>query len=162
MQPVTPSRDRKAGIAVVHDGGHFRIAATRPFAPGETVLPIGGAEVPEPSRYSIQVDEGVHLEVPGDATDLHEIFEKYPWRFLNHSCAPNTAIRGRTVVAIRPIARDDEVTFDYNTTELAMASPFVCRCGHCGGRTVGGFAHLPTAERERLRTTLAPHLLRRL
>ena len=148
-------------IAVVHAEGHFRVVATAPFAPGEPVLEIEGAEIARPSRWSIQVDEDVHLEVPRDTTDLHAVFARQPWRFLNHSCAPNAAVRGRTLVAVRAVARGEEITFDYNTTELEMATPFDCRCG-CGGRRVAGFVALASDERERLRPLLAPHLLRRL
>ncbi|MFM7280471.1 MAG: SET domain-containing protein-lysine N-methyltransferase, partial [Planctomycetia bacterium] len=84
------------------------------------------------------------------------------WLFLNHSCRPTTAVRGRELIALRPIAPYEELSFDYETTEWHMAEPFTCRCGNCGGRSVRGFAFLPAEERERRRPYLAPHLVARI
>jgi hypothetical protein len=71
-------------------------------------------------------------------------------------------VQGRVLVAVRSLAAWEEITFDYNTTEYWMANPFVCRCGHCRGRKIGGFGRLSRAEQERLRPNLAPHLRRLL
>src|SRR5258708_36113807 len=39
-----------------------------------------------------------------------------PGRLVNHSCSPNAAIvRDTSLVATRPIARDEEICFDYST-----------------------------------------------
>lgn len=43
---------------------------------------------------------------------------------MNHSFNPNTEIKGYNVVAIKDINQGDEITFDYNVTEINMASPF--------------------------------------
>lgn len=41
--------------------------------------------------------------------------------YINHSCNPNTGIRGRvTFVALRDIAKDEEITFDYSIIEEDM------------------------------------------
>ena len=65
-------------------------------------------------------------------------------RFLNHSCGPNAEAQNWTVngerrvaiVAQRPIAKDDEVTFDYAwassdapTTATPVAAEKRCLCG---------------------------------
>jgi len=39
-----------------------------------------------------------------------------------------------------------------------MASPFLCQCGHCGGREIRGFRHLSIPERQRRAEILAAHL----
>ena len=44
--------------------------------------------------------------------------------FINHSFNPNTEIQGYNVVAIKDINPGDEITFDYNVSEVNMASPF--------------------------------------
>ncbi len=64
---------------------------------------------------------------------------KYTWintdksifRFINHSCDPNCAVRGeRTIYAIKDIEANTELTFDYslNETELEW-SINTCSCG---------------------------------
>jgi hypothetical protein len=44
--------------------------------------------------------------------------------FMNHSFAPTTSIQGYNVVAKVDINPGDELNFDYNESELPMASPF--------------------------------------
>lgn len=154
---------RNTPIAVVRAHGEWHVVALQPFAAGERILSIEGALGSRPSQHSIQVDDALHVEVPAsELPHLEQVCDSYPWRFLNHSCAPSARIQGREMIAVRGIAMWDELTFDYNTTEDEMTSPFVCRCGHCNGRTIAGFRHLAPAEQERLGPNLAPYLRRRL
>ena len=59
-------------------------------------------------------------------------------RFLNHSCEPNAECQSWTVdgekriaiVAQRPIAADEEVTFDYSWKGAAAASPHAIAACH--------------------------------
>ena len=144
--PAAPRAGPSVRVAGV--GGHHRVVAARAFAPGELVLRFVGVVTVRASRYSVQLSPGRHLLPPPDlATD--DAAADYLWRYLNHSCRPNAAVQGRTLVASRPIARGDEIAFDYETTEDAMADPFRCACGGCGGRWVRGRAAAPeppTAE----------------
>jgi hypothetical protein len=150
-------------LRVVATGVEQHVIAAVPFEEGARILRIEGDLSERPNRYSLQVDDGLHVVLPaGSAPDDGIVRERYPWRFLNHSCAPNAAVRGRDLVAIRPVRLGDEVTFDYNTTEYEMASPFVCRCGACAGRTIGGFRHLTTEEQRRLWPHLPAYLRRHL
>lgn len=58
---------------------------------------------------------------------------------FNHSCQPNIGLRGQIVVVARRIIRvDDELCFDYETTETQSLS-FRCQCGapQCRGRIDG-------------------------
>jgi uncharacterized protein len=63
---------------------------------------------------------------------------KHGFRFINHSCAPNTFFRctaGRAeVYALRDIARGEELTVDYGESHHNGKLP--CRCGaaRCRGR----------------------------
>lgn len=53
-----------------------------------------------------------------------------PFRYINHSCDPNTIIIGkRTVVALKDIPADTEVTMDYSFTESDKGWSIICNCG---------------------------------
>jgi len=74
------------------------------------------------------------------------------WAPQNHSCEPNTVFDGLNVIALKPIARGDELTIDYAVSMNERSAPFDCRCGtpHCRGRIVGAVGNSITA-RERAR-----------
>jgi D-alanine--D-alanine ligase len=61
------------------------------------------------------------------------------WSPQNHSCDPNTAFQGLDVVTIRPVARGEELTFDYATVCNQDMEPFDCQCGapNCRKQIVG-------------------------
>ena len=146
---------------LVRDTPHgAALYATRDLARGERILTIGGRVQRSPTRYSIQIDVGRHVEADGDLPD-DEMRVRHPWRFLNHSCDPVARIEGDALYARAAIRAGDEITFDYTTTEADMAEPFECRCGspRCVG-LVRGFLHLAPREQHARRTHLAPHLLR--
>ncbi|MER8000607.1 MULTISPECIES: SET domain-containing protein-lysine N-methyltransferase [unclassified Streptomyces] len=114
--------------------------ARRALRVGEVVSPLtGNVRTGEPTVYSVQVSREEHL----DPENLH---------FLNHSCVPNTFLdtEARHVVAIRPIAVGEPLSFFYPSTEWSMGSPFACRCGAdaCLG-TITGASDLPASVLER-------------
>ena len=148
-------------IGIAQRDGAFHAFALEAIAPGEVLLEITGLLVEQPDRYSIQIGDGLHVKPPAEL-NLAEDVEAYRWRFLNHSCRPNAAVQGTLLVAITPISAGDEVTFDYNTTELEIACPFTCHCGHCGGAMIRGFAHLSPAEQREREPFLGAHLSRAL
>ncbi len=115
-----------------------------------------------PTRYSVQVDLAAHVDLPVGHSH-EETLDRFYWRFMNHNCEPNTMVRGRMVLTLRPIAPWEEITFHYNTTEYEMAEPFDCQCGsrRCEGR-IEGFRFLAPPEQERLRPWLGAHLRRLL
>jgi hypothetical protein len=156
--PLDPSAAPTA-LAILHADGSSRLVAQRPLELGEVVLVLDGVLVDRPSRHSIQVGVALHLEKPAGVAGVAE-FDQCLWRFLEHSCEPNAAFRGRELIATRRIEAFEPVTFDYLTHEYDMASPFRCQCGsvHCVGE-VRGFRHLADDARQRLRPTLAPHIL---
>lgn len=143
-------------VRVVRRGEAHGIVAAEAAGVGEVVTRIVGVESTTPTRFSLQVGPSLHIEPAADAP----LDGTYAWRFMNHSCDPNCEIRGRDVVALRPIAEGEEITYDYATTEEEMAEPFRCGCGspHCRGE-IRGFRYLSTEDRERLRPRLADHLL---
>ena len=140
----------------------YKILATAKVEPGERLFLVEGIETDRPSRYSIQTDDRVHIDVaPGSSHE--DMVARYPWRFLNHCCTPNAMLRGRECVALQTIEAGDEVTYHYDTTEFDMAAPFECRCGapDCL-RSIRGFKHLPLDKQTPLSLWLADHLRRRL
>jgi hypothetical protein len=53
-----------------------------------------------------------------------------PLDHINHSCEPNAALgEGLMLRALRPIARDEEITMDYSTTEADFVWEMACGCG---------------------------------
>lgn len=136
---------------------HRRVIALEPIAAGTELLQVHGVIVEAPSRYSLQVAADLHVVPPEDLRP-EQAPDRYLWRYLNHSCRPNAAFQGRRLIALRDIAAEDEVTFDYNSTEYEIAAAFACRCGSCDGRLIRGFKHLSPAEQARLAPRLAPHL----
>jgi len=134
------------------------VLATEEIRAGSVALVIAGAIRRAPTRYSIQIGLDEHVECDARLDDA-QMRLRHPWRFLNHSCDPNAAIVGRTLVARRTIEPGDEITFDYTTTEARMAEPFECRCGapECLGE-IRGFLLLSTQEQRARAGIVAPHL----
>ncbi len=69
-----------------------------------------------------------------------------PIKYINHSCNPNVGIKGRvTFRAIRNIKKDEELCFDYSTTEEdGVEWSIHCKCNykHCR-KKIGGIIDLP-------------------
>ncbi len=81
---------------------------------GTVLLNVGTDEEPN----AIGVARGVWID-PG-----------FPMVFVNHSCDPNSAfVSDRSLVALRTINPDDEITLDYSTTEADTAWTMNCSCG---------------------------------
>lgn len=93
--------------------GENGLFASRVFEKDEIVHILRGQELNFPTRESVHVGDNVHIVDP-DAS------------FMNHSFEPSVTIDGRRVVALRRIQIGEEITFNYNSTELFMACPFVC------------------------------------
>lgn len=143
-------------VAIAMRSGQHAVVANADIERGETVLAVTGEEVALPTRYTLQIGLDVHIEAQqdGDGPDGFPV-----WRFMNHGCQPNIVLRGRKFVAVRAIRAGEEVTFDYDSTEWDMASPFRCHCNSSGCRgIVRGYRHLTAAMRHQL-IEVAPHLL---
>lgn len=72
-----------------------------------------------------------------------------PFKRLNHSCDPNTGIKGRvSLYAIKSIRAHDELTIDYSTIEAddrwQLEGGIKCKCGasDCRG-TIRSIQYLP-------------------
>ena len=49
---------------------------------------------------------------------MRSIYPFEPFIKINHSCEPNGMVKGDELFAIRDIAHNEEITFDYSTTML--------------------------------------------
>ena len=146
---------RNLYIRTTTDTGHGVFAA-RAFSRGEVVISDQDGdyyqnaltyEVIIESGYSLdnfsQIDHNLYVPPNGNIDD-----------YTNHSCDPNTGIRltprGYLVIALRDIARDEEITYDYSTYLNNPYERMVCRCGaaNCRG-VIGNFLTLPVDLQDR-------------
>ena len=102
----------------------YGLFATRSYEKGELILSLKGMPVAKPTKTSIQMNENKHIE-------------NFMAGKLNHHCNPNTEIKfnksdesnlNLLVYALKDITRDEELTFDYETTESLLYCPFKCTC----------------------------------
>lgn len=128
--------------------------ATRPLAAGEVVAGGWGPVTDVRSRYTMQVDDDLHLDPPS------------PVRFFNHSCDPNCGILIRTGVewvevhTLRDVDPGEELTLDYETFETefaALVGPCECAAPACRGR-LRGYAALSPERRARYGRYVAEYL----
>ena len=137
------------------------VFAGRPFQAGEWILTAVGQLVSEQTMFSIQVDWDWHLDV------------EPPARFLNHSCNPNAGVRMKEqltpmFIALREIAKDEEITFDYAMTEFMhyprndprLEFDLSCACGspECRGK-MGYYSELSEELKQKYQGFFAPYLL---
>ncbi len=143
--------------------GQMGIFAREPIASGEIVSVWGGeiltrAELEElPERYqhyAMQIEEDFFLGGMGeDATN-----------YFNHSCNPNVGLSGQMILlAMREIARDEEICFDYAICDGSAYDEFECECGaeNCRHIVRGTDWQIPELW-ERYRGYFIPYLQRRI
>ncbi len=102
-------------VAVSKRAHNFKcLVAAKPIATGGVVLELDGEVVASPTRTSIELGQGRHVE---DSLG----------RYVNHSFSPSTFVdkSNSRLVALRNLQPGDEITFDYNANETAMSCPFV-------------------------------------
>ena len=92
--------------------GEMALYATKCYAKDEVIFVLTGITFDHPTRESIHIGNNVH------------IYDEYGI-FMNHSFNPTTKINKYEVVALVDIREGDELTFNYNETEVNMASPFI-------------------------------------
>lgn len=85
--------------------------ATKDYSKGVIVYTLTGEIFDHPTRESIHIGNNKH------------IYDEYGI-FINHSFTPNILIDGYSMVALSNIQANDELTFNYNDTEINMANPF--------------------------------------
>jgi SET domain-containing protein len=105
----------------IHGRGVY---AARRFEAGETVIAWHPRELTRKEYEALPQAERVYIEFVGDRI----LFLQEPERYVNHSCDPNTEVRGQCDVASRAIEPGEEIASDYAKTDTPAAN-FVCSCG---------------------------------
>lgn len=121
--------------------------------PKNTIIFLYRAHVTDRrTRTSIQVAPDKHIE-PGDFG-----------AFANHSCSPNTQIIANydtktdcaevLMITIEPVAKGDELTFDYATTETDVTPELsrkkcLCKSERCR-QIITGFKDLSIQDKQTL------------
>jgi hypothetical protein len=164
---------------VTSDPGNWHLVANRPITAGELVMPVGAAyhvDVANTEFVNIILDETDEKRrvyrsisaVPGDSRCVQSVLE-VPWCFMNHSCQPNTRDRWNDQApmdfnlteteAARPIAKGEELTYDYALEHYEYTPRFSCLCGveQCRG-IVGGFGALSSDEQAKLLSLASPFI----
>ena len=142
----------KRGLRIGRSPVGKAVFATRRIFDGTCIGEIEGEVISDDeyrSRYAFDLENGAQLE-PAP-----------PFRFVNHSCEPNSGFRdGLDLVALRDILPGEEITWDYSTAiDESDFAGFPCGCGAsvCRG-IVASFRHLPAVVQQRIRPWLLPYL----
>ena len=98
----------------------FRSLITKQaYTQGEVICAIPSDNVVnKATRFTVQIGRDEHTDVGKLAA-------------LNHSCDPNVILdtKNMLMVASRDIAKGEELSFFYPSTEWEMDAPFICLCG---------------------------------
>ena len=118
----------------------FRSLVTKQsYAKGEVICEIPTEKLFEKAnRYTVQISQDKHTEVGKLSA-------------LNHSCDPNVILdtENLLMVARRDIAKGEELSFFYPSTEWEMDAPFICLCGASNCiHVVAGARFLPLSTLE--------------
>lgn len=120
------------------------------------MIPLSGILVNESAATpeAVQIDSRTFI----DGTDY------VPEDFINHSCRPNLHcdVVKRQFIAIKNIRKNENLTFNYLTTEYDMKklhTDFTCLCGSqkCFG-AIRGFKYLTLKQKKKLEPYLSPFL----
>ena len=141
-------------------GKGLSLFTNKKFNKGAKIISLKGKPVKavNPSPEAVQISDTKFI----DGRDY------VPEDFINHSCSPNTKldIVKRWFIAIKDISKNDEITFNYLTTEWdtkKWSTDFKCICGskNCFGH-IKGFKYLSRTEKVKFKTLLSPLLLKKI
>ena len=118
----------------------FRTLITkRAYSKGDVISSIPSENiVSKANRFTVQIGRNEHTDVGKLAA-------------LNHSCDPNVILDTvkLEMVACRDIAKGEELSFFYPSTEWEMDAPFICLCGASNCiHVVAGARFLPLSTLE--------------
>ncbi|KAG2482940.1 hypothetical protein HYH03_018165 [Edaphochlamys debaryana] len=118
----------RAGEVVQRNEQRPHVIASRGFV--QRCWPPGSRQREWFDAYAYPLNDQLSVTWSDDPSD---------WRPINHSCDPNTQLRGLDAVARRDIAAGEQLTIDYATFCTEHMAPFDCECGArgCRGRVTG-------------------------
>ncbi|HMD90295.1 MAG TPA: SET domain-containing protein-lysine N-methyltransferase [Anaerolineaceae bacterium] len=144
-------------------GGHG-VFAKQALAAGELITVWGGEIVTaeelallplERQTHGIQVEENIYMV---------SLVDDDPSDFVNHSCDPNSGMSGQiALVALRDIAVDEEICFDYAMSDSSDYDEFECACGspNCRKKITGNDWKKPELQK-RYQGYFSPYLQHRI
>jgi hypothetical protein len=121
------------------------VYATRSIGAGDAVLKIDDSRIVDEQHLLSAADDPRHCDYLAAGK---VVLMQSPERYINHSCDPNTYVKTvdgiRVVIALRPIAAGQEITYHYCINGDGD-TVWVCRCGASRCRCVihSDFFHLP-------------------
>jgi len=130
------------GKSKLHGRGIF---VSRDIKKGGRIMTLVGKEVKH-LIVSPTVAKRISVNIMGVGKNKWIDPQKREWVFFNHSCNPNTAIKNQIqVTALRNIKKDEEITFDYSTTEADIFWSMKCYCKEKNCRkTIKSIKFLPS------------------
>ena len=144
--------------------GSLGVFVTAPIAAGTTCVVFGGFVTPgdvfkqlpqERQQHSLQIGDDLFLACDEQLSDGD---------LVNHSCEPTLGFAGEiTLIAMRDIAADEQLTFDYATCDSQPYDEFECECGSLACRVkVTGEDWMHRDLQDRYRGRFSPYLQRRI
>ncbi len=102
------------------------IFAARDLSPGDVLMRITGTPLTFEDTIALGSNESHSMQI-----GLHDyILVHPPFLYSNHSCDPNCGINHHLeLVAIRPVSKGEELTWDYSTSMLERHWTLKCHCG---------------------------------
>jgi SET domain-containing protein len=134
----------------------YALIANKDINENEIVLPLKGVikKRSESTPDAVQIDDDKFIDSDGRCAEDH----------INHSCEPSTRIdfHSMNFVALKNIKKEEEITYNYLTTEYDLVKEnldFDCKCGskNCLGE-IKGFKFLNELQRLELKPLLSPFL----
>ena len=155
-EEIREANERCKDTVIVKEAGSrgWGVYAEREFSKGEIVLESQALNTSSiQDTHTIQTDWGTH------------VFMDLPARFANHMCAsPNLGLRPNekgayAFIALESIKTNDELVWDYETTEYQFS--FECSCGapNCRGHLKGFRFHGDEVLKSIGKEFVAPYLL---
>lgn len=120
----------------VEKGGKAVVACEQ-IQKGEMISLWTGYLVDFEQLNELSEDERSHTVQISDGFYLAPFRMDEPADFINHSCDPNCGVNGQVMlVAMREIAKGEEISFDYAMVDSSPFDEFSCNCGSalCRGK----------------------------
>ena len=140
------------------------VFAATDIAGGSIVAGFGGFVMPRPQFEHLPVDQQIHSLQIGDDLFMTCPSDTEPADLFNHSCEPNCGILGSILLmTLRPVAADEELSFDYAMCDADDYDEFACECGAatCRQKVTGNDWMLPELQ-DRYRGFFSIYLERRI
>lgn len=143
-------------LIYVHGKG-MSLFANQNFKKNDKIIPITYEfvrTIDKATPESIQIDNNKFVDTKRLQAD----------DFINHSCDPNARIDFKKLIfiALRDIHKNEEITYNYLTTEYDLVIDkldFICKCGSkkCF-KYIKGFKFLTHKQKKLLQSRLSPFL----